>query len=760
MPVGCFFTFVGIVKKKIFFRPAGSGSPQSGIVVRNGPLGGIVLAMLALAVFGCTAASWFVYRLSLNLPTVSQIQNIEQPLASKVLDKDGKLLYEFSIERRSWVPIEKFPVNLQAGIVAIEDRKFYSHGGIDLRRIIGAALVDIVRRGYAQGASTITQQLARGLYLTAKPSMVRKIREALTALQLESCYTKREILELYLNQVYLGGGAWGVEAASEQYFSKHVWNLDLNECATLAGIIQLPERYRPDKKENLNRARVRRNTVLRAMEEVKVIDKAACAAATVAPVPTHPLENKGEVGPYFLEMVRRYVADRYGDNELYNGGLTIYTTLDRAGQEAAETASAKEVASLQHRLKRIFLDSTRAYRRFKIPRDTFLAHFDSLYALNADEYVRLPDSTKLRQAQISVVALDAASGAIRTLIGGRNFEESKFNRVTMALRQPGSSFKPIVYTAAMEHGFTPASVILDQPITLQTPTGEWRPENYDFKFGGPTTIRRAVGLSINLVAIQVLMKVGPEVVVDYARRMGFRHAIQPIPSLAVGSCEATPMEMACAYQIFANKGVAETPYYIEKIVDKSGRVLDRHAPEEREALSPQTAYLMCSLLQTVVCCGTASTIPGLGFTRPAGGKTGTTNDYSDAWFIGFTPQVVCCVWTGVDERRSLGNGVTGSLVAVPVWVPIMIALHRNLPVRDFEVPKEGIKHEKICDESHLIATRFCPKVREECFLAESVVDTCAIHGPGRVAKTVRKDVFGSSSKPPKNHEKKKKNLMY
>jgi penicillin-binding protein 1A len=744
------------MKKGIFFRPADDETASAAVVVRNRPLFIIILILLGLAAFGGAAVCRFVYRLSLNLPTVSQMQNIEQPLASKVLDKDGKLIYEFSIERRRWVPIGKIPATLMNAVIAIEDRKFYSHGGIDLRRIVGAALIDVVRRGYAQGGSTITQQLARGLYLTAKPSMVRKIREALTALQLESCYTKREILELYLNQVYFGGGAWGVEAASEQYFSKHVWELDLNECATLAGIIQLPERYRPDKKDNLARVRVRRNTVLRAMVEMKAIDKALLAKMTESPVPSQPYETKSAVGPYFLEMVRRYVTDRYGDNALYNGGLTIYTTLDRAGQEAAEVAAAKEIASLQHRLNRIFLDSTRAYRRFKkMPRDTFLAHFDSLYALNADEYARLPDSFKLRQAQIGIVALDAASGGIRTLIGGRNFEESKYNRITMALRQPGSSFKPIVYTAAMEHGFTPASVILDQPITLQTPTGEWRPENYDYAFNGPTTIRRAIGLSINSVAIQVLMKVGPEVVVEYARRMGFKHGIQPIPSLAVGSCEATPMEMVCAYQIFANKGVAVTPYYIEKIVDRSGRVLDRHTPEEREVLSPQTSYLMCSLLQTVVCCGTASTIPGLGFTRPAGGKTGTTNDYSDAWFVGFTPQVVCCVWTGVDERRSLGCGVTGSIAAVPVWVPVMIALHQNLPLKNFAAP-EGIKHEKLCDESHLIASRYCTKLKDECFFEETVIDTCDIHGPGKHSKPIHRESFGGAGGGEKKKEEKKK----
>jgi penicillin-binding protein 1A len=705
-----------------------------------------VVAAAVIAVFGTTALTWFVYRLWQDLPTVSQMQNIEQPLSSKVLDKDGNLVYEFSIERRIWVPIENIPANLQNAVIAIEDRRFFHHWGIDVHRLFGAVIVDILRGGRAQGGSTITQQLARNLYLTAKKSMIRKIREALTACQLESCYSKREILELYLNQVYLGGGAWGVEAASEQYFSKHVKDLDGNECALLAGMIQLPEKYRPDKPANVNRARIRRNIVLQAMLETGAFDGKSAKSIMSLPVSSRPYQEKALVGGYFLEMVRKYIRDKYGDDELYNGGMTIHTTLDRDAQAETEIVAAKQIASLQRRLNRIFIDSTKVFKKYHMSRDTFLAHFDSLYALKAEAYERLPDSFKLRQAQIAVVAIDAATGGIRTLLGGRNFEENKFNRVTMALRQPGSAFKPFVYTAAIEHGYSPASVILDQPITLLTPEGEWRPENYDHVFNGPVTIRRAVALSINIVAIQVLMEVGPELVVECARRMGLTSpSIQPVPSLAIGSCEATPMEMVCAYQIFANNGVAVEPYFIEKIVNSSGRIIDRHTPKAHVVLTPQHAFLMCSLLQTVVCCGTASMIPSLGFNRPAAGKTGTTNDYSDAWFVGFTPQIACCVWTGVDERRSLGAGVSGSIGAVPVWAPAMAALHRNLPVKNFTMPS-GIKSERLCAESHLIATRSCPIIKPDIFLKETIVDTCTLHGRNKQPATERHDVFGPRSK--------------
>ncbi len=726
--------------------------------VRARPLAGALLAGIGIVVFLGTAGVWFVFRLSQNLPTISQLQNIEQPLASRVLDKDGRIVHEFGIERRSFVPLDKIPINLQNAVIAIEDRKFYQHWGMDIRRLLQAAVIDVVRHGYAQGASTLTQQLARNLYLTAKPSMERKIREALTAVQLESCYTKKEILELYLNQVCFGGGAWGVESASGQYFGKHCTDLDLNECATLAGIIQTPERYRPDKKENLHRCTGRRNAVLRAMAEIHAIDRNLCSATTAQPIITRSSSEGGTTGGYFLEMVRKHISDKFGDDVLYNGGLTIYTTLDLSGQEAAERAAADEISSLQARLNGMFVDYTRTARKHKIPRETFLAHFDSLYARFGNEYRNLVDSIRLRKAQVAVVALDAKTGGIRTLIGGRNFDESKFNRATMALRQPGSAFKPFVYTAAMEHGFSPSSIVFDQPITLQTPEGEWRPKNYDHAFHGPTTIRRAVALSVNMVAIQVIMKIGPQMVVDYARRMGFSHTMQAIPSLAVGACEVTPMEMACAYQIFANRGIAVEPYFIEKIVDKSGRVLERHVPESHEALSPQTAFLMASLLKTVVCCGTASEVPALGFTRPAGGKTGTTNDYSDAWFVGFTPQVVCCVWTGVDERRSLGPGVTGAVAALPVWVPIMIALHRYLPELDFDMP-EGIKAERLCDESHLIATDACPSVKTDYFLSDAVVDTCTMHGKGRAAKVEKKDIFGTTALDEKRKAKKKNQLF-
>ena len=329
--------------------------------------------------------------------------------------------------------------------------------------------------------------------------MIRKIREALTAIQLESCFTKREILELYLNQVYLGAGVYGVEAASERYFSKHVSELNLNECTMIAGLIQTPEKYRPDKKANLNRMTKRRNEVIKAMRVMKFMDAAAAKALMDEPLSVNPKKSVASVGSYFTEMVRKYVADKYGDDLLYNGGLTIHTTLDPVAQDSAEHALQQQISSLQKRLNRIFLDSTNAHETIKVSRQKFLDNFDSIYALHEDEFSKYPDSVKLRKAQMSVIALDVNSGAIRVIIGGRDFTESKFNRALYSRRQPGSAFKPFVYTAALENGFTPASVVLDQPITLMTPEGEWRPENYDKSFYGPIALRPALAKSVNLV---------------------------------------------------------------------------------------------------------------------------------------------------------------------------------------------------------------------------------------------------------------------
>jgi len=714
----------------------------------------IVIFFLSFCFF---SGFWFFYRLSKTLPTLDQLENIEPPLSSKVLGKDGSLIHEFSIEKRSWVSLNQIPQDLINAVISIEDRKFFNHWGVDAKRILGAVFVNIRRGHAAQGASTITQQLARNVYLSSKTSIIRKIREAMTAVQIERYYTKMEILELYLNQVYFGAGVYGVEAASLYYFGKHVWELSLNECAVLAGIIQLPEYYRPDKEANLKNILSRRKAVINAMVSMKFIDKKTAQDILSQNMPVYKRKEQNARAPYFIEMVRKYCENKYGDDLLYNGGLTIFTTLDPSAQDSIDKAAKHHLDSLQKKLNIYFLDRTLMHKKLKIPREIFLSKFDSVYEANKEHCEALPDSLKRRIVQTALIAMDVKTGGILALVGGRDFNESKFNRAIQSVRQPGSAFKPIVYTAAINNGFTPASVILDQPITLNTPQGEWRPENYDGKFKGPVTLRYALEHSLNLPAIRTFIEVGGDTVVSYARRMGLKQKMEPVPSLAIGSCEVMPLELLKAYSIFPNKGIMVEPYFIERIVDKNGNILEQHDIEQKQILSPQTAFIMCDLLASVVRRGTGSQIPAMGFTRPSAGKTGTSNDYSDAWFVGFTPQISCVVWIGIDERRSIGYGLTGATGAIPLYTKAMIALHKKLPVKNFEIPEDIISR-KVCPVSFGLATPYCPQPYDEFFIYNMLPQECDLHGPNKIHDRNIINTFGPKEK--KQGTTQKQRLMF
>ena len=691
-----------------------------------------VIAFL-LGGFGIGGA-WFFYEMYQTLPTMDQLENIEPPLSSKVLDKSGNLVFEFSIEKRSWVPLDKIPENLQNAVIAIEDRRFYEHWGIDLKRIFGAGIIDVLRGHYAQGASTLTQQLARNVYLSSNASMVRKIREAMTAVQIESYYTKPQILELYLNQVYFGAGVFGVEAASRCYFNKSVSELDLNECATIAGIIQRPEAYRPDKPGNLKRMVARRNAVLHAMRSMHFIDRKTSRALAKTTIPCDSIGYVSQHAPYFVEMVRQYIEKKYGDDKLYNGGLIIHTTLDAPAQDSAEHGMTLQLKVLQKKMNSYFLDRSRIHNRLNISRDTFLAHFDSLHSVYHKEFDALAASnTNLRIVQTALVAIDVKSGGIRALIGGRDFAESKFNRAVQAIRQPGSAFKPIVYAAAINNGYMPSTMVNDEPVSMMTPEGEWTPQNYDGKYLGEITLRYALEHSVNMVAIRVLLDVGAETIITCARNLGLTQHMAPVPSLAIGSCEVIPLELTAAYAAFANNGVRAEPYYIEKVTDKNGAILEQHSHRESRALSPQTSFILTDMLTGVVRHGTGYAVPGLGFTRPSAGKTGTSNDYSDAWFVGYTPQIACGVWVGTDERKSLGYGLTGAEAAVPMYVKAMKALHRNLPIAYFSRPN-GVAYVTMCKASHKLAVPACPETYKDYCLFDKLPDVCDIHGTGNENK--------------------------
>ncbi len=657
----------------------------TGILVAFFFITGAVLAV------GLGTVLAFVRTTYKTLPDTEALSSIRPAAVTRVFDKDSVLIHEFSIERRFWVPLDSISDNMKQAVVAIEDQRFYKHWGIDLKRIFGAALTNVVARGYSQGASTLTQQLARNLFFSHEKTMTRKIREILTAVKLERHYSKDEILELYLNQIYLGAGVYGVEAAAQKYFGKRAKELTLSEAAIIAGTIQRPESYRPDLEKNIERITVRRKSVLRGMVRLKYISKAESKTAQEEIIQAIPLQETSLIAPYFIETIRQYIENKYGETVLYTGGLNIYTTLDSKAQLEAEYAYTSHLDSLQKYPNRIFLFDNQPWKRTPgISRAEWYDNFDSLYKAHDSLFFDkkgkslLDDSLSHRTLQASVVALDVRTGAVRVMIGGRSFDNSKFNRAIQAIRQPGSAIKPFVYAAALTEGYTLATTVVDEPFSMNTDAGPWIPANYESEYAGQVTIRDALKKSINIPAIKVLLDVGAEKVVTLIRRMGFTHDMPAVPSLALGACEVTNMEMTSAFGAFANRGIQAKPYYIEQVTTRNGRVIEQSELSSIRVIDQPIADLTAQMMRSVVDHGTAYQVRGLGFRRPAAGKTGTTNKNSDAWFVGFTPQIACGVWIGVDERRSMGKAVTGALGAIPIWTASMMSLHRNMKEEQFQ----------------------------------------------------------------------------
>lgn len=694
----------------------------------------IVVLIFSVVGIGIGSLVGFLVNTYNTLPSPEEMANIKPSLVTRVYDKDSTLIHEFSIERRFWVPLDSIPDNMKNAVVSIEDRRFYKHWGIDLRRILGAVVSNVVAKGYSQGASTLTQQLARNLYFSHKKTLLRKVREILTAIQLETYYTKEEILELYLNQVYLGAGVYGVEAASQRYFSKSVSQLTLNEATVLAGTIQRPEGFRPDRKKNIERTKRRQSSVLYWMTREGYISSEDAEAARKAEIIANPAKKGAKQAPYFVETVRQYLEREYGEDQLYNGGLNIYTTLDSKAQKATEKSLTEHLDTLQRIPNRIFLYDNKPWKKVKGTGgyENWQKHFDSLYAehdslfFDTEGNSILHDTLKLRQIQASVLAIDSRTGAVRVLIGGRDYEESKYNRALQSVRQPGSAIKPFVYAAGLLRGYTLATVILDKPITLNTSEGVWRPENYEHKFFGPVTLRDALRHSVNIPAIKVLMDVGANQVISLCRKMGLKQHLPPVPALAIGACESTNLELTSAYAAFGNRGLQATPYFIERVEDRKGRVLEQYEIDVKRVIPQDVADLTAQAMRSVVDAGTAVRVRRYGFYREAAGKTGTTNKYSDAWFVGMTPQVSCGVWVGVDERRSMGRGVTGASGAIPVWATAMKELHKDLPKEKFGLSPSIVRN-SVCSETHEIATRYCPETYSELFLVTRKPDGCSKH---------------------------------
>ena len=709
-------------------------------VIRVARGAGLIALFVIAAVLGVASGVIFAY--VGDLPQISALDDYAPSTISRVYGAHGEVVGEFAVQRREVVPYEAISPKLRQAILAAEDAEFEQHFGLSVPHIAMAATGDILRgvrdavtgrRSRPRGASTITQQLARGLfpdavgYQIGDVSPERKIKEALVAIQIEKRYTKREIFTLYANQMYLGEGAYGVEAAARTYFGKSAKDLTLDEAAMIAGIFQT---WRNAPTANMDRAKRRRAYVLQQMADERYITQKEADEAMARPIAIAPAAARTDsTAPYFVEEVRKHLEERYGAKRLYENGLSIQTALDVPLQQAANRALDEGLRRLDKRRgfrkpSRNVLAEHHALDTFHHPRwDRPMNAGDIVPAVvtSADaatiqlragalkvtvdrkgfawtnkksgtDLVKAGDLVEARLVTVdgatktgagtleqpsaiegAVLAIDNRTGQIRALVGGFSFERSKFNRATQAYRQVGSAFKPFVYTAAIDRGYTPASILIDAPVSFPGGAGSpaYAPQNYDRRFEGAVTLRHALEQSRNVPAVRVMDQLGPRQVILYARRLGLESPLPPYLAVALGAAEATLTEMTSAYSVFPNQGVRMRPYAVLKVTDRAGNVLEENRPESKDAIRADTAFVITSLLRGVVQRGVAALAASLNW--PLGGKTGTTDDYTDAWFIGFDPDITLGVWIGLDQKRPIGHNQTGSEAALPVWMDVMKA---------------------------------------------------------------------------------------
>ncbi|MDI6801106.1 MAG: PBP1A family penicillin-binding protein [Thermodesulfovibrionales bacterium] len=710
----------------------------------------IIIICILTAAFGSVTGAYIA--IAKGVPSIEELKKYRPTEGAKVFADDETLIGEFKVEKGIFAPLNSMPSHLKNAVISVEDSRFWQHKGVDYIGIGRALFKDIIHMSLKEGGSTITQQLAKIMFLTPEKTIQRKLREAQLAIRLEKELSKNEILELYLNRIYFGHGAYGVEMASKLYFGKSVSQITLPESALLAGLIKAPNAYSPY--NNLVKAKERQEAALTRMEEEGYIKPSERAAAEKYPLTLSSLRASTETYNYFLEYIRQQLEEKYGVDMVYKGGLRVYTTLDRNAQIYAQQAlkeGLREVdkrkgwrGSIGHKneIKTKGSDSDKisfsasagdiatgvvlsvnqkeAVVKARGITGKLIAA-DALWAsnvidkktgkLNTIRNFKLTDI--LQQGNIiwvrfktisgkqvtfsleqepevegAVVAVEPETGFIKAIVGGFNFSKSEYNRAVHANRQPGSAFKPIIYASALEHGFTPASIIKDEPVSYPDGLGgKWEPENYDHKYSGPTRLREALAYSRNVVTVKLVDAVGIDKVISFARNTGIQANIPRELTVALGSISITPLELAFAYSTFANNGVKMTPIAIKYIIDSKGQVIESTEPEGVESISPQTSFLITSIMEDVIKYGTGMRA-NIG--RPAAGKTGTSNDYKDAWFVGYTPHLVGCVWVGYDDmRRSLGSGEVGGRAAAPIWANFMKKILSDEPAANFPLP-EGI----------------------------------------------------------------------
>ena len=695
----------------------------------------IIKRTIYTALAGIVIIFAYVFYLSIDLPSIEQLENYDPDLVTRIYSADGVLLNELYFEKRVFVELEQIPQHMRDAVVAKEDRRFYDHWGISLRDVLRAVVINTVTMSYSSGFSSLTQQLARNLYDTIgfKKTITRKIKEVITAIQIERTYTKDEILEMYLNSVHFGHGTYGVQAAAKRFYGKHAHELALDESALLVGLLPAPARYSPVRFPE--RALTKRNVVLRVMRDQEYISQGEYAEARARLLDSIQQEQTRGTAPYFTEYVRRFLEredDELGIN-IYRDGLKIYTTLDSRLQNIAEDAVLKSVIANQQKLnKRIFNDEE------EFSKLAYLSIYpeDTVKLMMAGEMELYEDLRDKLLVQSSFVALDTRTGAILAMLGGRPDYPDQFNRATQSLRQPGSIFKPFVYTTAIDNGVPVTKQLLNQPVVLnvRNAKGEWvkwMPQNYDGSTGGLTTIREGLRRSMNLISVRMVQEVVPaEAVKQTARRMGVSTDIRAVDAIALGTSEVHLIEMVAAYGTFANKGVYCKPFGITKIEDRYGNVLKEYFPQKEEVLSAETSFIMTSLLQTVLDRGTGGSARWkYHFYHPAAGKTGTTQGWTDAWFVGYSPFIAAGAWFGVDDPQvSLGKGLDGSKAALPAWARFMRDSHDTLSYsrKEFDQP-EHIENVKICQVTKNLPVNLCPWETEVFIKGTEPTKRCSVH---------------------------------
>ncbi len=750
-----------------------------------GFLGWFIKLIVFLVSFAAIFSLGFYLYFNRDLPKISSLADYRPLAITTVFSDDNTKIAEFFDERRTVIPFENMPKMLINAFVATEDARFFNHEGIDIFSIIRAFFKNIEAGAIVQGGSTITQQVARSFFLTPERNYSRKIREAILAYRIDRKFTKEQILYLYLNQIYLGHGAYGVETAANTYFGKTAKELNLAECAILAGLPKAPNRYSP--LAYPERANKRQLYVLKRMVEEKYIteEEAENALNTKLDIvdDKNPYE---EVAPYYAEYARRYIEKKYGRDALYRDGLKVYTSVNIDMQKIAEEEVKAGLHDIDRRdgyrgasenisLDRIdeFFDNENFPEKIeknsiikgvvtKICEDdkkaevtigsdglkgiinienaawarkpnNEIAYYEAeslkafsdilsvgdVILVKAKKWIEKENIWELSLEQIpkvqgALLCMEAETGFVKAMIGGFDFATSKFNRAIQSKRQPGSAFKHIIYAAAIDKGYTPATKLIDTPIVFQDEENNftWKPKNYSEEFSGSAMFRDAFAKSRNVVTIKILRDIGVSYVINYAKKLGIESELTPDLSLALGSSSVSLLELVSSYSVFANNGYLVRPIFITKIEDRDGKVLEESVFEKKQVIEESTAYIMTSLLQSVVTEGTGWRVRAL--KRPAAGKTGTTDNQHDAWFMGYTPTYVTGVWVGFDQEDSLGKGETGSRAASPIWLGFMKRILDAKPIRAFQVPK-GVVFTKIDADTGLLPNSESKNVIMECF---------------------------------------------